>query len=298
MLDKSVQNTFQHREKKKKKTCPCSPSYKVTFHWLSRSENWAHVKQSSHTWFHAQTISKLGKIAEILAEGLHTAVIHPFGLFSTLPPPPTPTCICSTWKRRRPPLYRMGKQATSRSWLGWYTHSCAQPWQDLELVGQGTVMKRRKGTSAGGCSCQEPPLQSPGGGLTLQVQCIQSTHTGLVHAAQYVLEIHILMDWQLADGRRPSSRNRHVGLGTWNTPSSQGWPHQGRHLTLNAYIWETPLNSHLTGWSQGRQGILQRCRHLHRLGWTARQFSLTVLATSPLANRSLGTLLIWRPLNL
>lgn len=75
-------------------------------------------------------------------------------------------------------------------------------------------MKCRKGTWTRGCSHQEPPLQSPVGELTLQVQYIQGIHMGLVGMAQHVLEIQTLMDWQLADGGRPSVRNRPVGLGT------------------------------------------------------------------------------------
>lgn len=73
------------------------------------------------------------------------------------------------------------------------------------------VMKCRKGTWTWGHSHQELPLQSSV--LTLQVQYIQGIHMGLADVAQHVLGIQTLMDWQLADGSRPSVKNRHVGLG-------------------------------------------------------------------------------------
>lgn len=84
----------------------------------------------------------------------------------------------------------------------------------LELIERDRVMKLRKGTWSWGCSCQEPPLWSSVGVLTLQERCSQGVHVGLVDTAQHVLENLILMDWQLADGTGPSVRCKHVGLGT------------------------------------------------------------------------------------
>lgn len=85
---------------------------------------------------------------------------------------------------------------------------------DLELTEQGRVMEHGKGTWSRCCSCQEPPLLGSAGELTLQEHHVQGIHVGLVDTAQHVLENLILMDWQLADGRRPSVRYKHVGLGT------------------------------------------------------------------------------------
>lgn len=211
---------------------------------------------------------------------------------------PQAVCICSTWKRRRPPFYGRweSKKPTGVGAAGRHAPT-GKAWLELELVEQGTVMKCKKGTWRQGCSCQEPPLQSSVGELMLQVQYIQGIHMGLVDMAQHVLKIRLLMDWQLADGSRPSVRNRHVDLGTWITPASQGWPHWSRHLSLNACIWETPLTSHPAQWSQSRQRILQQSKHLHMLHWTGLQAPPTVLTTSPPTNRSLRTQLIQRHLS-
>lgn len=217
MLDKSIQNTFKHQGKKPQQNSnphPCFPSYKVTLHWLSRSESSAHVKQSSYTWFHAQAISKMGNIAEILAEGLHTVLIHLVQAFlNPLTTPSTHVHLLHLEKETNTIVLRWESKQPTR--LG--SAGTRSPCLDLEQVEQGADMKWWVGTQTQGYSCQKTPLQSLVEELALKARVstgTPGTHIGLANMAQYVLEIHMLMDQQLAGGLRPSSRNRHVGLGT------------------------------------------------------------------------------------